>query len=304
MNASTLYLSPSKVATYEMCPRMYQYQYELRWKPLAESATLLYGTAMHTALEQHLFAQVKGGYVSPKDAFVEAWRNNIRDVSVKYTDKWDALSLEACGTRSANLFEARWTEQGYQVCVDPKGVPLLETSLLLDLGDGVIFRLKLDVVFTTPAGLVNVGDFKTPRNPGPENFAYVADQTLAYQVAVESHGEALGIDRVDEVRFIEIYKAKRDNKISFDCVAPRRPDDQVEEYLDKVRHIAAAIRAKQFPRKAGMSFNSPCQMCDFAAHCARNELGDIDPESVQKSLSIVAKASYQQKAVPTLVRVA
>ena len=205
MIGQVVYLSPSRVATRESCPRMDYYKYVLKWRAAFEPATLLYGTAVHAGIEASLHAQATGRRQDPCSVFSQVWMHSISEKTVKYSDGWDADSLAACGMRSLAEFQKQWDERGYEPFIDRHGRPVIERSIAVDIGGGVVLRMMLDVLALTPDLKINVLDHKTPRNPSPEGFALVADQTLAYQMGVEAIGAELGLSKIDGVGFIELF---------------------------------------------------------------------------------------------------
>jgi CRISPR/Cas system-associated exonuclease Cas4 (RecB family) len=207
------YLSPSRVACYEMCPRKYHYEYVLGWKPQDVSATLEFGSAVHAGGEAMLKADAIGQKVSPVDTFVATWRNATATKSIKYSKDWDAQAMESVGTSMLLNFASIWAESGNQVMLDKAGEPLVERAMSIDCGDGVILRMKMDLVYMDANGQIVVADLKTPRAESPEDFAYLADQTCAYQVGVESTPE-FGIECIDAVQFIELLKLKTKPRVT------------------------------------------------------------------------------------------
>jgi hypothetical protein len=181
-------------------------------------------------------------------------------------------------------FQDAWSESGGQVMLDPQGEPLVEREMTVDCGENIHLRMKMDLVYIDADGQIVVADLKSPRAESPEDFAYAADQVTAYQIGVESTS-TFGIDRIDAVQFIELLKLKSKAHTSFATRAPRRPEIQVQEYLEKVRHTAKNIRAGYFPRRAGMAFNTPCGMCEMKSHCYHGTFDGIDMISVKNSFA-------------------
>jgi len=297
--SGVVYLSPSRALTWEACKRQYWYQYILRWKPSFESATLLYGSAIHLAIEMWLRGLVLGHNVDAGAVFSKAYLDSVAGKRVQYTDDWDETSLIQCGLRSLAEFQKEWIERGYQPFIDLQGEPVLEREIAVDIGCGVILRMKMDCLALTPEILIKVIDWKTPKQAAPEGFALVADQTLAYQLGVEAIGPELGFTHIDGVGFVEIFKKKRGASVSFDQETGRRPNGQVEEYVKKLQGYAEEIRSSNFyPRKAGQAFGSPCGLCNFRSHCHKGEYEGIDMESVQKSME--SNRGRQLSLVPTV----
>jgi len=283
-----LYLSPSKVANYEACGKKYQYESVYGWKPQARSATLEFGSAIHAGAEVMLKANALGRRESPVDPFIAAWRAATATMELKYSSGWDAASMENTGTTMLRGFEQAWYEHGGQVMLDPKGVPLVEREMTIDCGENIHLRMKMDLVYVDADGEIVVADLKSPRAESPEDFAFAADQVVAYQMGVESTPE-FGIERIDAVQFIELLKLKTKARTSFETRAPRRPDEQVQEYLKKVRHVARDIREEYFPRRAGMAYNTPCSMCEMKSHCFFGNFDGIDIASVKETYKRLAQ---------------
>lgn len=264
-----LYLSPSKLITYEMCPRQYWYQYEARLEAEADSSNLHFGTAVHTVAEQFLIANDHGKAFDPAAAFEKTWDDITSTNAISYGVRMTKDDLTHTGKMLMAAFPSAWAQSGLRPVKDPRGELVLERSLDVELGDGVILSTKLDILAHTPRGGIDIVDVKTPTQLCSELFAAAADQPTAYQIAVDAHAASLGIEQVTGVRFFEGKKAKTKAEWHWDATADRRSDEQVDEYITKVLDIATDIRNQRFPKRSLHAFNSPCTLCAYSESCLK-----------------------------------
>jgi len=270
------------LAAYETCPRQYFYHYILKWRPLGISANLVFGTVVHRAIEGFLIGQHEVKPVDPVALFDQLWQQHTQ-TEIHYGAKWTSEDLVKVGRSLLAQFVPAWHEQGLAPLIDRDNKPAVELDLNLPIGNDIEIACRIDLLAMTPEGKVRVVDFKTPAQPCDEGYTLVADQTLAYQVVADHDKDRLGIEQVDEIQFVELVKQKSKPRVIFGEPVPRRPDEQVEEYLNKVSDTAQLIRRERFPRRAGMAHATSCAMCDYRLHCQTGSVAELDMASLVTS---------------------
>ena len=286
--AQRLYLSPSKVITYEMCPRQYWFQYVAKLEADAESSNLYFGTVLHQVVEEHLHALDRGVPLATDQRFKVLWDEVTKTNALKFGVKLSRDDLSLIGQTLAGSFPKAWAQSGLRVHKDRQGQLVTERSLDVDLGDGVILSTKLDILAVNSADRgVEIVDAKTPTTLCDETFAVAADQPTAYQIAVEAHGESLGVNQIKRVRFFEGKKAKKVADWHWDAAADRRDDSTVDEYVEKVLDIATDIRRLRFPKRSLHAFNSPCKMCSFVDACHSGDMAGLKKKTYRQQSNVV-----------------
>lgn len=271
-----LYLSPSKVATYENCPREYFFKYHLKVNEEMESANLGFGGSVATAFEQFVVGMVSGKPVDPVEVFRREWTQFTSTRIVGYSSMFSEEGLTAIGEILMQKLPDAWDESGLMVAMDGNGDPLVERRLDLEIGKGVYFRTKLDIAVYDQQLRLGIIDVKTPKDPSSTEFTLLSDQLTAYQGAVDAHKASLGIE--DSVSFVGYWEFLKRNVPKKQGTGPyihrpeivqARPRKDVDAYMQKVAWVAENIQAGRFPRTPRMAFNSPCAMCSFANLCSK-----------------------------------
>src|SRR4051812_32950956 len=73
------YISHSQLSTMRMCPKKFEFQYILNVEPDHQPSSLLFGGAIHEALELHFRAMLEGLTVTPAallSTYHDAWRRD------------------------------------------------------------------------------------------------------------------------------------------------------------------------------------------------------------------------------------
>lgn len=297
--SGVLYLSHSKINTYETCPRMYYFQYVLKVKQVVEGCNLAFGSAVDVAIEGYLKAEFVGKTFDIVASFKQNWNGAVQKSPMHYSSRWDADKLRDTGTVLAQKWAKAWKDSGLRVLADSEGNPVVQRELTTDFGNDIHVRAKLDLIAVAPSGNVIVADVKTCAAITPEDYADYADQLTAYQIHGDAHNADLGIKQVDGVQFLEGIKAvvpkgnRGDGpKWVFGEVGRRRSDDEIDEYVRKVHGVAEDIRRNRFPRRPLAAFNSPCKLCAFNALCAHGDADGLQlPQNVNLPQAIQALAA-------------
>lgn len=153
-------IDSTKLMAFESCPRRFFYDYVLGWRPKEPSKDLIYGSAVHAALE-HLFEH--GHHISniadAYDKFMLEWRGsfapdqdqlfapkdplNFMQVLIRYVEDnqkfndYEVIYVEGRENRTAGIIGT---------------VPLNETTEA---------HFKMDVILRTPKGKILVVEHKT-----------------------------------------------------------------------------------------------------------------------------------------------
>lgn len=258
-------IRPSDVLAFEACPQAHAYR-KSGLRPYRTKPALIFGTLVHRVVEAFLTGEV----ASPGDAgamFEREWARECATTPMSFSDNKEAEKLRTMGSRMVESFVQSWPLFGLTPALDPEsGDPLMERRLEVDLGDGVILTAQFDLLaWDRDANLVVV-DFKTASSPATPEFLALSDQLTVYQLVVDPWARALGLSEVGGVGFVE--GLKRVKPVWEAKLGPRRSEEQVLAYAEKVRFMAEQIRAGRIFRRSLMVWNSPCRLCDFRKLCA------------------------------------
>ena len=287
--------SPSRVVTYDMCPRQYHYKYELRWSPLKRSVNLAFGSAIDTALSAYLREETR----DPATLFNVEFAQRAHD-GLKW-GKWDREKLTKTGLRLCELFVAGWEASNLVVLRDPQGEPVVQRQLRIDFGNGIVASPIIDLMALDLETLrVLTIDLKTATSQLFDGFSDLSDQLTEYNIAVDAHARLLGIQRTDGLGFIELLKrtvstrkGSKGPEVVFHDPVPARSEEVRSDFIKRVQQYAENVRAARFGRRPLHAFNSPCSLCDFATHCRTGSTEGLitGPRSRANSMDAVAAAA-------------
>lgn len=254
----TIYLSPSRIVTFQDCPRAHWYG--KHYRSLHVSWTLPYGSALHDA-GNHMLIGLELGYdVDAMAAFKKRFPKSI-EPTVSWTDGFNWEKAVAAAELALEELKRKWIECGWRV-YRHFGQLMLELKHKLYLPSiDVMLVGVVDMVFIRDGKIV-IADLKAPRSVSPGWFAGVSPQLQIYTMLMEN---LIG-KRVDELAFLELPKRKTKCSAEFNS-APRPSNAELNELITEIGWIADDIRRNRFRRSVRMAHNTPCKLCDFQALC-------------------------------------
>lgn len=172
------HLSFSSLALFQQCPLRFTFRYVLGLPEETVGASLVFGSAVHAALEFH-FRELLVGHAPPTldmllDVFQESWRSNIGR-EVRFGKGEDINSLGRLAERMLRVFQASDLAR-------PQGnILAVEEELRGTLVPGCPPLLgRVDLIVETEAAL-SVIDFKTARSQwSDEHVLEAAPQLMLY----------------------------------------------------------------------------------------------------------------------------
>ena len=173
------YLSYSAVRTYQSCPLKYKFRYVDQLPEAVVSASLVFGSAVHAAVEHHLRCQLEGETAPGVPQLLQVYRDHVQTAQsqqpLKYPRGEDAAALEEQATRmlTAYLQSELARPAGQILGVEEQVRGELSSQLPEILG-------YTDLVFETEEALT-VRDFKTAKAKWSQEQAIEqSDQLLLY----------------------------------------------------------------------------------------------------------------------------
>ncbi len=237
-----LVVSHRQVDDYETCPLKYQYVHVKRI-PLRQHHALVYGSALHAAVEFYLRRRAAGNYTSLEDflrAFDDAWRNE-GFLTREHEEQRKAAGVAAL-TRFYHEEEAAGDRPG-----------AVERDFSFWLGPTRV-RGRFDRVDERPGGAVVI-DYKSSdvtEQKAADRRARESLQLKIYALAV--HEETGRLPAAVELRFLESGLAGRHQPTEGDLV----------EAQAAILAAAAGIRARRFDPTPGYQ---TCRYCPYNQIC-------------------------------------
>jgi RecB family exonuclease len=251
------YISYSAITTYQQCPLRYRFKYVDGLPETIVSSNLVFGGAIHSALEFH-FTELLCGNEPPShdmllDVFQAAWRERSADYeNIRFGKGEDHNSLSALADQMLTAFRSNLP------ALQDDTVIGIEEELRDELIPGVPDLLaRIDLLTTTSDALV-ITDFKTARSRWSQNQAdHSADQLLLYSELARR----LLPDRDVRLRFLVLTKAKSPTVEAFNVTTNRH---RAQRTITAVEHTWRAIAAGHFyPAPSPMN----CPSCPFRSEC-------------------------------------
>ncbi|MGD0140161.1 MAG: PD-(D/E)XK nuclease family protein [Tepidisphaeraceae bacterium] len=255
------YLSHSQLSTMRSCPRKFAFLYVEKAPADFIPSSLIFGGAIHSALELYFRARLEGLEVSNGallSAYHDGWTRQLRDagqdIPVRFNKDQDGDSLDALADRIITSFLA-------SPLANPKGAILgVEEELRVQLDPELPDLLARVDLVTRTDGALHVVDFKTSRSRWTQQKAEEsAEQLLLYHAAVSGMSEHLGVPV--NLHFAIITKAK---KPVIQLIPVAADEDRIAGLKESVSQIWQAIQAGNF-------YPSPspqnCATCPYRSRC-------------------------------------
>jgi DNA helicase-2/ATP-dependent DNA helicase PcrA len=242
-----LRLSFRQIDDYETCPLKYRYIHILR-VPLLTHHRVVYGSAIHKAIQQHFRARLEGRSFTAEDlvaAFRAAW------VSEGFLSREHEEARLGAGEETLRRFHE-------QEAADPLVPTAVEDEFVFYVDRNKV-QGRYDLVVERD-GQVSILDFKTSAVDDEKKAREKVKESLQLDVYALAHLRTRGrLPDWVELRFLESGLA-----------AGKKP--AVEETMateERIRAVAARIRAREFPATPSYMACGQCPFRDICPHTAR-----------------------------------
>lgn len=251
------YISHSAITTYQQCPLRYRFKYVDGIPERFVSSNLIFGGAIHSALEFH-FTELLCGNDPPTqdlllDVFQDAWRDRSEDCEdIRFGKSEDHTSLSALADRMLTAFRENPASASNDTVIG------IEEELRGELIPGVPDLLaRIDLLTTTSDALV-ITDFKTARSRWSQNQAEnSSSQLLLYSELARRLLPGWNV----KLRFLVLTKTKTPTVEAFDVDVSQH---RVHRITKAVEHTWRAIEAGHFyPAPSPMN----CPTCPYRSAC-------------------------------------
>jgi len=249
------YLSYSAVTTYQGCPLRYYFRYVAGLPERTVSASLVFGSAIHRAVEHHFNEILAGNDPPPLDALIGEYDRHWQEAdpqSVKFGKDDDVESLGHLATKMLGAFQS-------SPIADPAGRVIgVEEELRGAIVAGCPDVLgRIDLLVETADELVVI-DLKTSRSKwSREQADDSAGQLLLYHELVRDFAPRKRV----RLQFAVLTKAKEPAIDLHEVPVSRQRIDRTKRIVERVWK---AIDTKVFyPAPSPMQ----CPSCSFREQC-------------------------------------
>jgi DNA helicase-2/ATP-dependent DNA helicase PcrA len=244
--SEVLRLSFGQIDDYETCPLKYRYVHVWR-VPLLTHHRVVYGSAMHKAVQQHFKARLAGRAFSEDDlalAFRAAW---VSEGFLSREHEEERLRVGALALRRFHREEA----------LDPLRPTQVEEEFAFYVDRNRV-QGRYDLVIEKD-GHVSILDFKTGAVDDPKKAQQKANDSLQLDLYALAHLRTAGrLPDWVELRFLESGLA-----------AGKQPThEEAAATEERVRKAAGPIRRREFPATPSYLACGQCAFRDICPHTA------------------------------------
>lgn len=248
-------LSFSSISTFQACPLRWMFRYRLGLPEESKSASLVFGSAIHAALQAHFEGLIADGTPPPiddlLDAYRHAWNADADDITFNKGDT--EASLETLATKMLRVFQT-------SELAAPMGTILaIEEELVGEISpDSPPMLARLDLAVECDDA-VTITDFKTSRTRWTQEQA--DDSSTQLLVYRELAGSLAG-DKPIRLQFGVLSKTKDPSVEIYPVADNSRQVDRVRRIIERVwdaiqsEHFYPAPSAMQCP---GCPYRRACQ---------------------------------------------
>lgn len=261
-----MHLSPSKISVLNMCPHQFKFQYVNHLQKRQDSASLLYGQAIHHGVEETLKRKFMGEDEAPIDPvkyFWKQWRQwKKADLEYSANEDWKSLFLK--GILLMREFRNKYLGR-FRKIYEIEG----EMSFMLDAQTRVYGRKDVVAEFVTEEGeIINaLIDIKTAKSRYSEDKIKFHDQLTAYSIDLAKQHK-IAIQKIVLMVFV-----KTKTPYIQILTADMRTQQEMDDYIDTCRFHLNNVYSGRFPKIKG----DHCSwMCNYADLCLNNKKAVVE----------------------------
>lgn len=264
--------SASQVTSADNCRRLHWYQSVAKVKVLSTAANLAFGKCIDESTRNYLRAlALDRPLPDPVADFERLWQEARNRQPLKYAATHTPEMLQQSGIDLMKALPTAWDRTGFQVAIDKNGTPLLDLPLQIHVGrrNGIEIDLRgvIDLVVYTEKAELAVLDVKSSALAHTPLYTARSDQLTSYQLLIQVHGPKLALPALARLGFWDLLKRRSTSKFEAPVMGGLRSVIDIREFTEKLFWLAEDIARRRFPRSSRMQFNTPCELCDFSAHC-------------------------------------
>jgi putative RecB family exonuclease len=250
------HLSSSQIDQYLRCPLKYRYQRIDGIPPSFVSSALVFGGAIHAALEWMHGERLRGGNISLDTAcriFNADWYSQKMDLPIRFKESEEETELLAMGKEMLRQYSSTKLSK-VKGCEVPFTVPLVHPETGEDLG--VTLDGYIDTIEEDPLGGDVIVEYKTSGQVFSQNDIDVRLQLTAYSYAYATLHRKLP-KRFKVVTFLK-YKKPRIHVLE----TTRTKEDHIG-FFQVAKGVFDGVKAGVFPPHPSFL----CGNCEYQAIC-------------------------------------
>lgn len=257
------HLSWSGMQTYKQCPRRFHFRYIARVPEEQTGSALLYGGAIHRAVESVHEARIAGQEIPDAEALLEqfdsAWREaTASKPAITFGKGEDAASLKDQAQRTLEAYRIHVIETANRK-TEVLAIEHQARFPLLNDSDAPPIEARLDLIERDGDELV-ITDFKTSRGSwNDDKIEANLGQVVLYAHAIMPIVREFKARRV-VTKFIVLPKLKT---AKVQVLTPRPEQSDVVRLKETAADVWHGIKSNVFPRTESWA----CKTCPFRMAC-------------------------------------
>jgi putative RecB family exonuclease len=251
------YLSFSAIRAYQTCPLRYFFRYRAGLPEESVSASLVFGAAVHRAVEHHFRELLAGNPPPSLQALLDAYRSEWRErdgTPIHFAKEDNEATLEKVGERILAAFRE------HEIALPAGTILAVEETLRGSVIPGLPDILgKVDLIVETQDELI-ISDWKTSRSRwSTEQVEEAAEQLLLYSELAADFAPGKTI----RIEFAVLTKTKEVSIERYSSPVDSQRVDRIKRVIERVWN---AIEDEHFyPAPSPMS----CGGCPFREPCRK-----------------------------------
>ena len=261
--AKVLHISFSQLSTYLICPMRFSHQYVWGTQPESKPSALVFGKAIHRAVEAYYGNLKETGEIIPAERMEAVFKETIRDeistaeVELTFKDGEDIDTLREQGVELIRLFHTE---------IQPQKIMAVEfpfSSSIPDLDGENMLPVKLvgvwDLIEADEDGTYVIGELKT----AAQRFSSIRLEHDLQATCYSYAAAKMGLSKTQDgclIRYDVLVKTK---KPAFERYFVVRTEADHERLIHTINHVHRAIEERIFFRQTGWQ----CGDCQFKKTC-------------------------------------
>ena len=249
------YLSFSAIRTYQACPLRYYFRYVLGLPEPTTSASLVFGAALHRALERHYRDLLAGEPPATLDQLLEEYQQGWAGRGLEAIQFASGETRQSLAKLAEKMLGAFLTSPASQPAGQILGIEETLRGKIIETLPDLLGRV--DLISETPAELV-ITDWKTSRSRwSPAQVEEAAEQLLLYAALAQDFSPGKPV----RLEFIVLTKTK-ETTIDRHSLLAQPP--QIARLKQIIHRVWQAIQAPHFyPAPSQLN----CSHCPFREPC-------------------------------------
>ena len=283
-------ISPSRISTYQDCPKKYDYTYNQNLTSLVKATHYFNKGNYFHELSHSYYELLKTTGIQPgSEAAVVTIRDRIQN-DLRKASGPELISVYHTITRTMLRYiqeQSPKIDNGIKVIGTEQ-----EINHLLTLPSGRIISLFgfIDLIYRDSSGRLHIRDHKTGERPWTKQQAASSNQLLYYSLATWLRTREVPIAEISYINTHEYVKKAPKAETAFAFPTVTYSQKELQLYLDQILQlIDEMLDSKGVPHYGG-----PCNWCPFLTPCTLERKGIDSTPIIVSQYKVVDRNAVRQ----------